>query len=263
MWNIIKAQNYQIKKDMVMLLGLAGSAVIILIIIISGLDGRSFSEMTGSVYLSMAGQALVYLFPFLILLFSTRIAGGDFVDKTINYELLMGHSKWEVYFGRLATAVLWGISIVLILSILPTGFLTLVNGFGTNMDLEDMLIRYMLMLFPIIRLICGFVCLSFVLKNANLALIIGFLLTDGIIMATDILNELTDMVFTYQFALSNIKWLISDMNIVLGYVDGTDVNIYQTAVEPLIVTVTIIVSALMSIIYIFIGYITFKKRDQG
>ena len=261
MWNIIKAQNYQIKRDNYIIIGLILLTVVIGIIIVSGTNQHSFSEMTGAMYLSTVGTSLQMLFSVILLWVTTRIAGWDFVDKTVNYELLTGHSRKEVFFGRLVTAFIWGISIVVIYSVIPAGFFTIVNGFGVTMNPGDMALRYLLMLFPVVRMICGLVCLAFVVKNGYLALIIGYLLTEGQFFIQTLLGEMTDVVITYQFATSNIGWLISDMNMKLGYVDGEDVMIVQTAVEPSMVIATVAVSIIVSTIYVIIGYLAYRKKD--
>ena len=262
MWNIIKAQNYQIKRDMISVIGIIIAIAYVIITIISCANSVGFSELTGSTYLSSINQSVLFIIPILVLIVSTRIGGWDFVDKTINYEIMLGHSRKEVYFGRLIAATIWGIILTVCLIGIPAALLTMINGFGVCMKPDDMIIRYLLMLLPIIRIICGLICLCFITQNGYMSMIFGFLMFEFTVLFNAILYDFAEISLTYVMAYSNIKWLIADMNVVLGFVDGEDVNIYVTAVEPQMAISTIAVSVIVSVIYILIGYYSFKGKDQ-
>ena len=94
MWNLLKALNYQTKRDNVtiyaVIIGLLMSAMMFIDVDIAETDGGQFAAVSGEVL----PMALAYMMIILI----TRICGWDQTDKTINYEILSGHSRASVYF---------------------------------------------------------------------------------------------------------------------------------------------------------------------
>lgn len=107
MRNIIKALNYQTKTDNVTYYSLF---VVLFLAVISFIDA-DLSELTGSMYIAAMGESYFALLPvFVILMLGVRILGWDYGDKTMNYEILSGHHRREVYFARVIVSHIWCIA---------------------------------------------------------------------------------------------------------------------------------------------------------
>ncbi|MBP1549570.1 MAG: hypothetical protein J6A05_06155, partial [Oscillospiraceae bacterium] len=103
MRNIIKALNYQTRTDNV-------TYYSILLGIFLTIFGMLDFDMTGSEYVALNGESISLLPVFLILMLGVRILGWDYADKTMNYEILSGHHRREVYFARVIVAHIWCIA---------------------------------------------------------------------------------------------------------------------------------------------------------
>ena len=73
-------------------------------------------------------------------------------------------------------------------------------------------------------------------------------------------EELMQIKFTYQLANTNLMKLFT-FNQSIGYVNGEDVTICHTELDPSMIIGTIGVSVAVSVICIVLGYIIFKKSD--
>ncbi|MBR1865627.1 MAG: ABC transporter permease [Lachnospiraceae bacterium] len=261
MWNIIKAQNYQMKKDiMVVLLAICG---LVLLIVPNVLDSSGDMDgLTGSVYLLQTSELLLLIFSIICLLLTCRICGWDYMDKTINYEILSGHSRKEVYWGRIVTSGIWSVVFCYVLGLLPLFIFTIVNGWGVNMNMGNVMFRYALMIFPILRMVCEFALLTFLLRNCYGAMVIGWTLFALSMIGVMFVEELTDTEWKLQLAYTNMSMLFDFSHGRLGYVGGEDVMIYETAVDLQTVLGTIGVSLLVSAVCLALGYLYYKKSDQ-
>lgn len=262
MWNIIKAQNYQIKRDlMTVLIAICGLA---LLIVPNFLDSTvELNELTGSTYLLQSSELMLLLFTVVCLLLTCRICGWDYVDKTINYEILSGHSRKEVFWGRVVASSLWSVVFCYALGLIPLFIFTAVNGWGVSMDMGNVMIRYALMLFPILRAVSEFVLLTFLLRNCYAAIVIGWTVFAISLMAAMTIEEVADVTLKTQLAYSNMNMLFDFTHGRMGYVDGEDVMIYQTAVDLQTVLGTIGTSLLVSAVCLLSGYLYYKKADQN
>ncbi|MGN0667259.1 MAG: hypothetical protein ACI4KF_12130 [Huintestinicola sp.] len=257
MWNILKALNYQIKRDNVtiyaVIVGLLMSAMMFIDVNIAETDGGQFAAASGEV-LSME---LAYMMIILI----TRICGWDQTDKTINYEILSGHSRASVFFSRVTAVLIWTVPLAVIITAIPVGIVTAMNGWGQEMELKAMLIRYAFMLMPVIRLGCGYILISFLCRSFAVSAVACFLITQGEFLLYMILEELSGIEITCQLAVSNMAKLM-EFNSRLGFIDGKDVYVYDASLSPEFVSGTVIFSLTASVIYIFIGYLYFTKNDM-
>ena len=146
MRNIIKALNYQTRTDNV-------TYYSILLAIFLTIFGMLDFDMTGSEYLALNGESISLLPVFLILMLGVRILGWDYADKTMNYEILSGHHRREVYFARVIVAHIWCIVFCVGFMLLPIIIFTIINGCGETMDFGVMALRFALAIFPMIRIV--------------------------------------------------------------------------------------------------------------
>ncbi|MBR4096932.1 MAG: hypothetical protein IKK42_06490, partial [Oscillospiraceae bacterium] len=217
MRNIIKALNYQTRTDNV-------TYYSILLGIFLTIFGMLDFDVTGSEYVAFEGESISLLPVFLILMLGVRILGWDYADKTMNYEILSGHHRREVYFARVIVAHIWCIAFCVGFILLPVLFFTLINGWGTTMDFGGMAIRFALAIFPMIRIVCQYVLLVFLVKSAYIAWAVGYLLSMFAMFIPMLFEELMSFKFTYQFANTNLTKLFT-FNQSIGYVNGEDVTI--------------------------------------
>lgn len=129
------------------------------------------------------------------------------------------------------------------------------------MALRDMALRYLLLLFPIFRLICEFVLLTFLLQNCYKAMLIGWVFYDLAVLGSMIYEEVTDKAVTVQLAATNISYLMAGFNARFEYVNGEDVSIYVTTVEPSMAVATIVASVLAGALCLLAGYLIFRRQD--
>lgn len=163
MKNLIKALNYQIRRDNVTYYAYISGIAVLILLFVTDVSGNSFN-LTGSEYffspMTEAGSISI-LFFFSILV--TRICGWDYSDKTINYQIFAGHSRNSVFWSRIRASFFTCVpSAVLIFFILPPVILSLKNGWGISMDIDGVLLRCFICLFIILRIYseCVFLHLS-------------------------------------------------------------------------------------------------------
>lgn len=253
MRNIIKALNYQTRTDNV-------TYYSILLAIFLTIFGMLDFDMTGSEYVALNGETISLLPVFLILMLGVRILGWDYADKTMNYEILSGHHRREVYFARVIVAHIWCIAFCVGFMLIPVLVFTLINGWGVTMDFGGMALRFALAIFPMIRIVCQYVLLVFLVKSAYVAWAAGYLLSMFSMIIPMLFKELLSFEFTYQFANTNLTKLFT-FNQSIGYVNGEDVTICHTELDPSMIIGTIGVSVAVSVICIVLGYIIFRKSD--
>lgn len=259
MWNIIKAQNYQTKNDLIVILSLLFFGVTTIFTPLFIDPSLSFSDLTGSVYAVSSDKSMLL---FMIVIVTTRICGWDQSDKTINYEVLVGHSRVTIFFSRIITSFIWTIPVCVIVLFVPLGFCSAINGWGHSADFSWVMIRYLLALLPLCRMICEFAMITFLLKNGGLSTILCFMLVEGIAIADAIIDFGANFSVTWLFGVSNIMALFILEDYSYGYVNGKDVIVYDTALKPSMIIGTVAVSVLVSAACLIIGNVFFKKTDM-
>lgn len=261
MWNLIKAQNYQLKRDRAikyMVCIIFGSQVLVFL---DYLRTHSFSDLTGGYTAFYLGDINFIMLGMLVTLLSARIVGWDYTDKTINYELLAGHSRKSVYWCRVYVSLMWiiaGCTIFLFLPLLITG---IINGWGYKVDMGNMLLRYVLTFFPLFRLFGECVLLTVLLKNCYMAMIIGWIMYEFSWVFIVMIEELIEYEFTVELCAINIYRLVYLSYSRLQYINGEDVLVYETVLEPGFIAGSIAVSLILGMAGLGIGYLYFKKSD--
>ena len=142
MINIFKSQNYQLRHDMF-------SVIAVIILTIVSFYMAFFDSVTGGEKYSFLGEQIPMLWIAICLIFGARIAAWDFNDKTINYELMMGHSRKTMYWGRFLTALLWCFVLCMMVVVIPLMASSLRNGWGNNVDFVNAISRLLLAILPI------------------------------------------------------------------------------------------------------------------
>lgn len=259
MWNIIKAQNYQTRNDIVVIAALIFiGALSIISPYFNGLN-IPFSEITGSIYAVNSEKTFLL---FILLIVTTRVCGWDQSDKTINYEILAGHNRLAVYFGRIITSIIWVTVSCAVLLFGPLAVCTVINGWGYNADFNGVMLRYLLAFLPIIRVTCELALLTFILRRGGLSGIVGYLLIDGVVITDSILSMESNIEITWQFGVTNLMCLTGFPDFSYGYVNGEDIKVFETALDPSLIIGTAAASIIVGAACLIIGSVIFRKSNM-
>lgn len=261
MWNIMKSQNYQIKRDNLTVY----AALLCLVLPVFGLllDDAGLDSMDGSLFTVSMFAFFPYLFIIWSLIVITRICGWDMNDKTINYELLSGHSRVVVYFGRVFTGLIWTMFGGIVVSLLPILLLTAVKGWGHSLDFGETAVRYAVMLCPYFRWACELILLTFLVKSSHAAAVLGFVLFEGSLILATVLQEMTDIDIDVQFATSNMLELSEVSNFRDMLIGENTVSVYEAALDSKLMTGSVVISLVVGIICLLLGYAVFRRRDMS
>jgi len=255
MKNIVKSQFYQIIREkmlwyMLVVALLMQTLMFLLPIWLDNEEATSAGEFS-------AGNYGLIVFPVFFLVVAVGlICGVDFLDKTNHYEVLGGHRRYEVYLGRVIPALLVGGLGGLILTILPVVLYTLKFGWGTKLALGPIVLRFILLLFPFLRLVCEFVFITFLVKNPYVMMGVGYLVFIAIMGLSEILNA-----FNAFLGITNMmQLLVVEKWITFGL--GGDLNyIYEASLSAGVVWQTILASVVFGVGSLYLGYIYFKSND--
>lgn len=192
-----------------------------------------------------------------IMLNTCWICTMDFGDKTANYELMTGHTRFEMFSARITASLITGILGFLMLFIVPTAVAAIIWEWGSCIYLHDMIFRWLLLIFPAARIIIETAIISFVIRKPQTAFVVVFmgdmLLNVGIqysgvdssnfILGMTNLNSLINVDSWATYGLNKI-WLTFDPTLPASMIAGT-----------------IIVSLAASVLFFFIGYTFFRYDD--
>lgn len=263
MWNLIKAQKYQIKRDNAIIYIYLLGALYFVGFWADYLMGHKVGEITGSVAAVHNGSVCMIVTGILVALLTARIMGWDYNDKTLNYELLAGHSRAKVFWSRVLVSMLWCLVSVIIVLLVPLLVFGILNGWGVTADLGGTLLRYALTLFPLFRFCCECILLTVLMRNCYMVMIIGFVLYEFSWVFAEMQALMTNVKLTTHFASTNVTRLLEFGRQYFDYIDGEDVIVHETAMEASLVMGTMGVSLLVGGTCLFIAYRYFKKCDLG
>lgn len=193
------------------------------------------------------------------------ICAADFNDKTANYELMTGHTRFEIYSARVIMSIITGVSAYYFMLVLPVAAGCFIWKWGSCVSVGDMTFRWFMLLFPVVRIICETAFMAFVVRKLVAVLVSGFFVYQALtvipisnemkhtscILATSNLIKLTTVEkwTTYGLganqSLGNYKvWLTYDTMLSSGYI-----------------LTTILVSVIAAALFIFLGYTFFRYDD--
>lgn len=263
MWNLIRAQKYQIKKDNgIIYIYLLGAAYFVCFWS-DYLTSNKISEITGSVAAIYNGEVSLIVAGILVTLLTSRIMGWDYNDKTLNYELLAGHSREKVFWSRVLVSMQWSFVTVMVVFFVPMLVFGILNGWGVTADLGGTLLRYALAFFPLFRFFSVCILLTVLMRNCYMVMIIGFIAYEFTWVFSEMQALMTDIKLTVHFASTNITRLLEFGKQYFAYIDGEDVIVRETAMETSFILGTVGISLLVGTVCLFIAYRYFKKCDMG
>ena len=129
----MKALNYQTRRDNVVIYALLAGLLLpflnVFVEMAFDLDG-----LTGGLFFAQFGTTYPIVFAIVFVILVPRISGWDATDRTMNYEIMAGHSKKEVYFGRVLVSLLWAMVAGIVIMVVPLLVMTMINGWGENVN---------------------------------------------------------------------------------------------------------------------------------
>ncbi|MBQ4524045.1 MAG: hypothetical protein IJA10_14005 [Lachnospiraceae bacterium] len=258
MWNVMKSQIYQLKKD-IMVFGATffGFVITLLMNLEAFENGLTGSE--GMAYMGESNSVIAGLLPIMVVV--ANVMGKDFADKTLHYEILSGHTRKEVFFGRLVVAILPGILCSFLTIISVPVVLTVINGWGNSLELNGVLIRILLIFITLIRIACEVAFLTILTKNHYLTYFLAYTFGMAQMLVLLIQTELTDSNVTPLLPVANCIQLLTFQDWSTFYLDETDQILYSSAVTSEMALWAIIPSIVIGGVVILLSYVFFKHDD--
>lgn len=170
MWNIIRATLYQLKSDFVLWSSFVG---ISLFGVLMGIDYMDAPGM-GSLFVADMGMGMLMFAGFCLIITGTNIVAKDFSDKTAYYELMSGHTRGQVFFGRVVVAVPLGMLLCFGSMIIPPVVITLMTGWGEAIAIGEIIVRYALVLACLFPAMCIVVTAAIMIRNHNVTFLVMF-----------------------------------------------------------------------------------------
>ncbi|MDD6069790.1 MAG: hypothetical protein PUC12_03115 [Clostridiales bacterium] len=257
MINIMKAQLYQLKRTRLIYIVFVCVLIIQFTTMMGEMDFLN-STITAGKYVAENGTAVAFVSLIFALVFTGEVCGADFGDKTTNYELMGGHLRKEVYFSRAILSLGIGTGGALILNAFPVVIACILGDWGNEVRLLDIFLRYLLSVFSIARIICEFIFLSYIIKNAY------------IVMATGVVISLAGSGWSEMFPNGSPQYtgmgsLSEIFNIpcwaTYTLVGEKNIVVYDAALSARNVAGTILSSVLFGGLFLLLGYLYFKKDD--
>lgn len=257
MGQIMKAQLYQLKRNKLNYVVFVG-LVFMQCTTLLGEIGFSSTTVTAGSYVAANGGYIMSVALMFALMLTGSICGEDFIDKTVNYELMSGHLRRELYFGRAVLSLLIGTAGTIILNIVPVAVACIMNGWGDELSAWEVFLRYILSVLPVLRLVCEFVFISYIVKNSYAVMALGFVVSmagsawmelfkagDFIFLGTGNLQMLFDFTSWSTYTLAGEK----------------EIMVYDAVLSAGDVAGTVLASVLIGGLFLILGYLYFEEDD--
>ncbi len=255
MKNLIKAQLYQLKKNRILIL----IFLALCIMQVSGSAGEMAYqnwELSAGGYLAANGLSVLSPVILIVTLVTAEVCGADFMDKTGNYELMAGYRRKDIFFSRTVLSVLLSLPAMFLLLLVWAVAAIALGGWGTELSTEAVLARMVLLIFPIFRLVCEFVFLSYVIKNQYIVMGCGLFLFMG-----NAVLSIPEHVRMFS-SIGSIHELVNFSSwATFRLVDEKEIRIYESAISSFDVLGIAVISVLAGVLFLWLGYQFYKKDD--
>ena len=261
MKNITKAQLYQFVKSREVLLIILGVNIICtaIALMFSMENSVAFIGNTGSAYAANSMSitvTFIYMLPSVI---CGKICADDFQDKTINYEAASGSLRWQSYFGRAIPSLILSLILCLITIGLPLVIVTAMHSWGDLVTPSSAIIRIFTVLLPIFRVSCFNIMMSFIIKKDKFVVVISCI---GSVFASFISGMSRKITYGMFSQVDIMKLLNYKYYTTYGLNDEKNVwGIYDSTIDISALTQISVVSLIVGIIYICVGYFYHKHDD--
>ncbi|MDO5155391.1 MAG: hypothetical protein Q4D51_05450 [Eubacteriales bacterium] len=186
-----------------------------------------------------------------------QMCGSDFQDKTIHYDLMFGHSRKQVYFGRVFAGMLVGTIGTTVMIVVPFILACFLYKIDAGILWSGILVRAILLMIIIIRMACELILIIFLLKNVQMAGIIYIGMLGGISYMCNTIGDVN----AYMFGITNIEEVLTIVNWSTYTLHGKTVNVMQYMPAADMIFHTLVVNIVLGGICIMLGYFVFCKDD--
>ncbi|MGN0394445.1 MAG: hypothetical protein ACI4EF_03720 [Coprococcus sp.] len=256
MKKIIKAQLYDLRHSTLLFIIFLG-VVIMQFGMFMG-EYNCQDNFTVSKYIAEYGKNISIVSLIFALTWTGYVCGMDFTDKTANYEIMSGHTRFDIYCGRTLVSIFGGTIGTAVIMLMPMFISEIFFPWGDSMDKQGVIIRYLVTLFPIVRMICEFVFLTYIIKNPYIIMAIAWF----VFVAGEVIMQLLENAGSAFLGITSIGKLYEFTEWSTYSLAGKDsISIYNSAIPTGDVISIIISSVLFSIFFWFMGYRYFSKDD--
>lgn len=248
MWNIAKAQLYQLKRERLVF------AMFFLILVVQMIFAFGVGDeniVSGSEYITTMDSMSIMWTLFFVSVLVGEMMGKDFMDRTANYELMTGHLRSEVFWGRAVPVLVLGTIGTMLLILAPVVVLSAAYGWGDKITVGQYVVRYVLMAFPVLRIISEMIFLTMLAKNAYLTMILGYLLVMlGSVFPTNVILGVSNLNLLCQYP----SWGIYSFG-------DYEYTMYQGALSASSVMATVLSSLLFGAGFLALSHSYFERDD--
>lgn len=258
MLNIIKSQIYSALRDIyTYIAGFYMLIMFVMTILLTLVDIKN-ETVTGSLMFSSYCANSIIFTLINVLIFTTRLSGWDFNDKTLNYEVLYGHKRSSVFWGRVLMAVTFSTVTSVLMTFAPVVAAYLINGWGNIVPAREALIRSAILVLTLLKLSAVLIFITVIVKNSWAAMILGFLT----IMIEAFVSLFDSKIMTFLSVYAVSKATLFE-NLKLDFIDGEDVMVFQDRLSSGFITQNILICSVTILASLLIGYLVFRKRDMN
>ncbi|MGN1304826.1 MAG: hypothetical protein ACI4YB_07310 [Oscillospiraceae bacterium] len=256
MKSILRGQLYMLPRYVMSHLVFTALAFIQVLLTVFTISDTPELITSAGIFASVFGNTYPLTAVLYIFILTAQVCLYDFSDKTLYYEIMGGHTRSEVYFGRVIPCLVLGTLGSLVLLIIPDITATVMLGWGSDIPMSDIVIRRLLLIFPLLRLGCEFVFISFLAKNMVGAVIIGF----GIFLGG---SNLAMIKSTPWLGMTSISMLY-ETDIWTTYGLDSAINYsFEASIQADTIISVVVCSVVAAVISLVMGYQFFKSDDMN
>lgn len=256
MKNILRGQIYMLPKYIISHFVFIGIATIMVLTAFFTIKASPMLIQNAGIFACVPDILSSLISVSYIFILTAQVCLSDFSDKTSYYELMGGHTRLEVYFGRAIPCIVLGTLGTLVLMIVPDITATFLLGWGGDIPLGQIILRRLLLVFPLMRICCECVFLSFLIRNMVAIMVTGYLVF---------------LFGGYISSLNSSPWLATTSISMLYETDvwttyGLDSKIhfsFGASLQPETIVSVILVSLAAGAISLIMGYFFFAKDDMN
>ena len=266
MWNLLKSTAAQTKRDKILWMIAAFFCVVfpgMMLVMDAVMDMELFATMTGSAAAGTWLESTAFMMPMMVIILTGRICGWDLRDKTANYEIMFGHKRAAVYFSRFLIAAAVSILCSTVMMLGTPLLITALRGWGASMTFGTMMQHYLLALPVVLRIVCLFTMLTFLVENDVAVFAIGFFWNMGqAIMIVLLEVSGNGLKLSWHTSLICLMRNVLDFsNTTGGMLDGKEITVYKAALTQSAVTETLLSAVGFGLLWLLLGYLIFRRRD--
>lgn len=252
MYDVIRSLAYKTRTNIIFKAALLGVTGLMFVMITSIDDGAKLCGSQLAVCFSDSGFFLLMQ----CIAIGGIIIGSDFNDKTLNYEVMSGHNKKEIYFSRMIVAFSTAFIATIIAINVPVIVVSAIGGWGDVISLRSYIFRIVMIILPVFKFIALMQLLCFVMRNYFAAIAIGFVVVFFEVMITgfiDLPRWINNLLIVTSF--SKLLGYVSNVNELTGSVS------YISRISNSDLAVVISINLIMGLLFMIGGYIYCKKND--